>query len=174
MCREGKPELLLTELAMHNLDLVLTDAPVGTRMRVRAFSHLLGECPVSIFGVSNLARAYRRGFPQSLNDAPFLLPADNTSLRRSLDQWFDSQGIQPVVKGEFDDNALMKAFGQAGIGLFPAPTALEKEVVKQYGVRVVGKIESVHARFYAISVERKIKHPAVVAIAEVARSRLFG
>lgn len=173
VCREGKPDLLLTELAAHNLDLVLTDAPVGTRMKVRAYSHLLGESTVSIFGARELAHVYRNDFPRSLKNAPFLLPVDNTSLRRSLDQWFDAEEIHPEIKGEFDDNALMEAFGQAGIGLFPASTAIAREVATQYGVREVGRIDAVHERFYAISVERKIKHPAVMAMAEAARSRLF-
>lgn len=173
VCREGKAEFLFAELAMHALDLVLNDAPVGTLVKVRAFSHLLGECPVSIFGTAELARVYRRGFPNSLNGAPFLLPTNNTSLRRSLEQWFDSQGIRPDVRGEFEDHALLKAFGQAGIGLFPAPAAIEKEIARQYCVREIGRIDSVHERFYAISVERKIKHPAVIAIAETARGQLF-
>jgi LysR family transcriptional activator of nhaA len=173
VCREGKAEFLLAELAMHGLDLVLSDAPVGTWIKVRAFSHLLGECPVSIFGTAEFARSYKRGFPRSLNGAPFLLPTDNTSLRRNLEQWFDAQGFRPVVRGEFEDNALLKAFGQAGVGLFPAPAAIEKEIVKQYCVRVIGRIDTVRERFFAISVERKIKHPAVVAIVEAARAKLF-
>ncbi len=173
VCREGKAEFLFAELAMHALDLVLNDAPMGTQFKVRAFSHLLGECPVSIFGTPEFARSYKHGFPNSLNGAPFLLPTNNTSLRRSLEQWFDGQGIRPDVRGEFEDHALLKAFGQAGIGLFPAPAAIEKEIARQYGVREIGRIDSVHERFYAISVERKIKHPAVMAIAETARGQLF-
>ena len=173
VCREGKAEFLFAELAVHALDLVLNDAPMGTQFKVRAFSHLLGECPVSIFGTTEFARSYRHGFPNSLNGAPFLLPTNNTSLRHNLEQWFDSEDIRPEVRGEFEDHALLKAFGQAGIGLFPGPSAIEKEIAKQYGVRVIGRIDSIHERFYAISVERKIKHPAVVAIAETARGELF-
>ena len=173
VCREGKAEFLFAELAVHALDLVLNDAPMGTQFKVRAFSHLLGECPVSIFGTPESARSFRPGFPNSLNGAPFLLPTNNTSLRHNLEQWFDSEDIRPEVRGEFEDHALLKAFGQAGIGLFPGPSAIEKEIAKQYGVRVIGRIDSIHERFYAISVERKIKHPAVVAIAETARGQLF-
>ena len=174
VCRESTPAELLAQLAIHELDLVLSDSPIGPGVRVRAFNHLLGECGVSIFGTKELATAYRRRFPRSLDGAPFLLPPDNTSLRRSLEQWFDSQGVRPSAVAEFDDSALLKVFGQAGAGVFAAPTVIEKEVRQQYGVRVVGRPESVRERFYAISVERKVKHPAVVAIAQAAREKLFG
>jgi LysR family transcriptional activator of nhaA len=174
VCREDKPERLLAELAVHGLDIVLSDAPVDASVRVRAFSHLLGECGVSLFATPRQAVLYRKGFPGSLEGAPFLLPTDNTILRRSLDQWFATQGIRPRVVGEFDDRALLKAFGQAGAGIFPAPAAIEKEVQRRYGVSVVGRIETVRERFYVISVERKLKHPAVVAITEAARGKLFG
>ena len=174
VCRESTPAELLAQLAIHELDLVLSDSPIGPGVRVRAFNHLLGECGVSIFGTKELATAYRRRFPGSLDGAPFLLPPDNTSLRRSLEQWFDSQGVRPSVVAEFDDSALLKVFGQAGAGVFAAPTVIEREIERQYGVRVVGRLESVRERFYAISVERKVKHPAVVAIADAAREKLFG
>ena len=174
VCRESTPAELLAQLAIHELDLVLSDSPIGPDIRVRAFNHLLGECGVSIFGTKELATAYRRRFPRSLDGAPFLLPPDNTSLRRSLEQWFDSQGVRPSAVAEFDDSALLKVFGQAGAGLFAAPDVIEKEVRRQYGVRVIGRLESVRERFYAISVERKVKHPAVVAIAQAAREKLFG
>ncbi len=174
ICREDKHERLLTELATHALDVVLSDAPVGPLVKVRAFSHLLGECGVTVFGPPLLASRYRRGFPRSLTGAPFLLPTDSTPLRRALEQWFKATEIYPVVVGEFDDSALLKAFGQAGVGLFAAPSAIETEIRHQYHVRVVGRVESIQERFYAISVERKLKHPAVVAILEVAREKLFG
>lgn len=171
-CIEDKPERLLAELAIHGLDLVLADAPFGPTVKVKAYSHLLGECGVSIFGVEPLARAYRRGFPLSLGGAPFLLPTADTTLRRLLDQWFEAQGIRPQIVGEFEDSALLKVFGQSGTGLFAVPSAIEAEVRRQYGVRLVGRVE-VRERFYAITVERKIKHPAVVAITEVARREIF-
>src|SRR5262245_9032503 len=173
-CKEDKPERLVAALAVHELDLVLTDAPIGPTVNVRAFNHLLGECSVSIFGPTKRAAAYRRNFPRSLHGAPLLLPTDNTMLRRSLDHWFDAQEIRPLVVGEFEDTALLKVFGQTGVGLFPAPSVIEKEVRQQYGVCVIGRLESVRERFYAISAERKLKHPAVVAISEVARQMLFG
>ena len=174
VCREDKPDRLLAELAVYGLDLVLSDAPAGPAVRIRAFNHLLGECAVSVLGVPPLAAVYRRNFPRSLDGAPFLLPTENTSLRRSLDQWFDSQGIRPRIAGEFEDSALLKVFAQAGAGLFAVHSVIEAKVQRQYGVRRVGPLHQVRERFYAISVERRIKHPAVVAIAEAARAKLFG
>jgi len=143
-------------------------------VKVRAFSHLLGECGVTIFGTKELAAKYRRTFPRSLDGAPLLLPTENTSLRRGLDQWFEQHDLRPMVVSEIEDRALLKAFGERGVGLFPAPTVIENEVRRQYGVAVVGRIEAVKERFYAISVERRLKHPAVVAICEAARQQLFG
>jgi LysR family transcriptional activator of nhaA len=174
VCREDKPDRLLAELSVHALDLVLADAPIGPTVKIRAFNHLLGECGITIFAAASVAAVYRRGFPRSLNGAPFLLPTDNTMLRRSLEQWFEAEGIRPHEVGEFEDSALLKVFGQAGAGLFAAPSVIEAEVRRQYGVQILGRIESVRERFYAISVERKLKHPAVVAISEAARQKLFG
>jgi LysR family transcriptional activator of nhaA len=174
VCREDKPERLLADLAVHGVDLVLSDSPVPPTVRVRAFSHLLGECGTTIFAAPKQAASLKRSFPASLAGAPFLMPADGTALRRALDAWLESQGVRVSVVGEFDDSALMKTFGQAGIGAFAAPSVIEREVQTQYGVRVVARVEPVRERFYAISVERRIKHPAVAAISEQARTRLFG
>jgi len=174
VCREGKPDRLLAELAVHDLDLVLTDAPLGPTHKVKAFNHLLGECELTFFGSAPLARAHRRGFPRSLHGAPVLLPTDNPPLRRALDQWFDTEGIRPVVMSECEDNALLDVFGAAGVGMFAAPAAIEKEIRREYGVEVIGRVGSVRERFYAISIERKLKHPAVVAIVEAAREKMFG
>jgi LysR family transcriptional activator of nhaA len=173
MCDERGLADLLTELAEHRLDLVLSDSPLPPTTNVRAYNHLLGECSVCILGSGPLARKFRRGFPQSLDGAPFLLPTPKSMLRRSLDHWFDSQNIQPDLLGEFDDSALLKVFGQAGVGLFAAPSAVEKETCRQYGVQPVGRLDAVRERFYAISVERKLKHPAVKAITEAAQNTLF-
>ena len=173
VCYEDRPERLLAELSTFGLDLVLTDAPVGPSVRIRAFNHLLGSCGVSFFGAAALAARYRRNFPASLDGAPFLLPLETATLRRSLEQWFESQRIRPRVVGEFQDTALLKAFGQAGVGIFAAPTITEKELRRQYRVSVLGRTDAVLERFYAISVERKVKHPAVVAISDAARNRLF-
>lgn len=174
VCQERDLSVLLTDLAMHRLDVVLSDAPAGSTANVRAFNHLLGECGVTIFGTAELASRLRRGFPRSLQEAPLLLPTQNTTLHRNLTQWLEEQQLRPLIRGEYEDSAMMKAFGQAGFGLFPGPTAIEKEICRQYGVRIVGRVPAVRERFFAITVERKLKHPAVVAISEAAREKLFG
>ena len=172
-CVHERPERLLAELAIYSLDLVLADAPAPPAVKVRAYSHLLGECGVSVFGAERLAAAHRRGFPRSLDGAPFLLPSGDSALRLSLEEWFQKHGIRPSAVGTFEDSALLEAFGQAGAGLFAMPSAIEAEVRRQYRVRVVGRLDSVRQRFYAITVERKLRNPAVVAISERARA-LFG
>jgi len=173
VCEQGSPDQLLTRLSLNSLDVVLADAPVNPGMKVRAFNHLLGECGLSFMGTPELVAAHRRGFPKSLDGAPFLLPAENSVLRRSLEQWFDAHGVRPRVRGEFADIGLLKVFGQYGLGLFAARTAVEEETKQQYKVRVLGRVESIRERFYVISVERKLKHPAVVAMIAAARERLF-
>jgi LysR family transcriptional activator of nhaA len=172
-CDEGKMDDLLVELAAHRLDIVLSDSPIGPTINVRAYSHLLGECSLSIFGEAKLARKFRRGFPMSLDGAPFLLPLKSTGLRRSLDHWFESQNIRPHVVAEFEDSALLKIFAQEGAGIFAAPSVIEKEICRQYRVHPIGELAGVQERYYAISVERKLKHPAVMAISDTARKKLF-
>jgi LysR family transcriptional regulator, transcriptional activator of nhaA len=167
-CREDKPDRLLADLALHELDLILTDAPANPQVKVRAFSHLLGESEVGFFGSPKLASRYRRNFPASLNGAPVLLPAENTMMRRSLEQWFDVHEIRPVVAGEFEDSALMKVFGLRGVGLFPASSVIRKDIEAQYNVRFIGTVPGVKERLFAVTVERRIKHPAVAAICETA------
>jgi LysR family transcriptional activator of nhaA len=173
ICESGKPEILLGQLASHGLHVVLADAPASTAMKGPAFNHLLGECGVSIVGTPDLVAAYRSGFPKSLDGAPFLLPAQNSVLRRSLSQWFEAVNVRPFFQGEFADPALLKVFGENGAGLFAVRTAVEKETLKQYNVRMLGRVDSIRERFYAISLERKLKHPAVVAITDSAREKLF-
>ena len=173
ICREGKHDELLAELAVHRLDIVFSDARVTPTASVRAFNHLLGGCGVSFFATTELASKYRRKFPGSLTGAPLVVPTEKTAVRRDLEQWFYSKGIRPRIVGEFEDTALMKVFGQDGIGVFPAPTVIEKEVCRQYKVRVVGRTDAVREKYYAISVERRLKHPAVLAICEAAREKLF-
>lgn len=174
VCREDKTERLLAELAAHELDVVLTDAPLPTGSAVRAFNHLLGETDVTVFGTAALVKAHRRGFPGSLDGAPVLLPTAQTALRRSIDQWFDGLGLRPRIVGEFDDSALLKAFAQDGVGLFFAPTVVRNVVRRQYdGLQVVGRVPELTERYYAISIERKLRHPAVVAISRGARDDLF-
>jgi LysR family transcriptional activator of nhaA len=169
-CVEDRLDRLLTELAIYALDLVLADAPAPSAIKVRAYSHLLGECGVSILGTETLAGTHRKNFPRCLHGAPFLLPSDDSALRLSLEDWFRERGVQPRVVGTFEDSALLDAFGQAGGGLFAMPSAIEAEVKRQYKVRVVGRLEAVRQRFYAITVERKLTNPAVVAISERARA----
>ena len=173
VCREDKTERLLAELAIHDLDLVLAETPIAGQASVRAFNHLLGESDVSLFAKAPLARKYRGGFPESLDGAPLLVPTENTLLRRSLDHWFADLGVRPRVVAEFEDSALLKAFGSEGAGLFPGPTAIEQEICDVYRVKVVGRTHEVVERFYAITVERRIKHPAVRLISENAKERLF-
>ncbi len=172
ICREGSNTNLLPALAVHDLDVVLTDAPIDPAMNVKAFNHLLGECGLTLFAVPKLFNAYRAGFPQSLDGAPFLLPTQNTTVRRSLDQWFDSEKIRPMIVAEFEDSALLKVFGSRGLGLFVAPSVISSEVQREYDVKSLGRVGNVRERFYAISLDRKLKHPAVVAISEAARVRL--
>lgn len=173
VCDEDTPERLLAALADHRLDVVISDSPITSAISVKAFNHLLGTCDVTLFCAPALLAKYRQGFPQSLEGAPFLLPIEGSNLRRALDQWFESLKIRPKIVGEFKDGALMKTFGQAGAGIFAAPSAIVKEIHETYRVEKLGTIESITERFYAISVERKLKHPAILKISETAREKLF-
>ena len=172
-CLEGKSEALLADLAVHRFDLVIADAPLPPHLNVKAYNHPLGETPVMFFGTRALADRHRRRFPRSLDGAPMLLPTPNTQVRHALDRWFQENGVHPRVVAEFEDSALLKVFGQQGHGIFPAAAVLEDEVRRQYGVRTIGCADGVIERFFAISVERRIKHPAVAAITEAARERIF-
>lgn len=173
-CREGPMEQLLTQLATHELDVVFSDSPAGSMVRVRAFNHALGECGVGIYGISKLCRKYDRSDTAALNGAPFLLPAYHTALRRSLDGWFVDQNIQPDVIAEIDDTALMKVFAEAGLGFVPGPMAIRAEIEKQFGLSLFLELPNAVERFYAITVERRIRHPAIIAICETAKESLFG
>jgi LysR family transcriptional activator of nhaA len=173
VCHEDSYEKLLGDLAMHTLDIVISDAPVPAGSTIRAFNHLLGETGVSFFGTKSLVESYRRGFPKSLDQAPMLLPVEGLTVRRSLDQWLDKNDIRPRIVAEFEDSALMKVFGGDGLGIFAAPTVVEAEVIAQHGVHLLGRSEDVRERFYAISVERRLKNPAVVAISNAARHEVF-
>jgi LysR family transcriptional activator of nhaA len=170
---EGKTHDLLAALALRDYDMVLTDAPIGPSVHVKAFNHELGECGVGFFAVPDLARRFRRGFPKSLDSAPMLLPTSNTALRHSLSAWFDSIEVRPSVVAEIEDTALMKVFGQHGAGIFAAPIIIADELRKVQRVHLVGKTDDIRERFYAITVERKIKNPAVAAIAHAARHGLL-
>jgi LysR family transcriptional activator of nhaA len=174
VCRADKSvEEFIAELALHRVDVVIADGPSGPGIPIRTFSHLLGECGTTFFAAARLAASTRRKFPRSLDGTPFLLPGAPSAVRRALEQWFTVQGIHPRVVAEFDDSALAKDFGREGMGIFAAPTVIEAEVRQQYRVRVVGRSEAVRQQFYAISVERKIRHPAVAAVCEAARKDLF-
>ena len=175
VCRADKSvDEFIAELALHKVDVVIADGPIGSATPVRAFSHLLGECGTSFFASGRLADSIRRGFPSSLDGVPFLLPGAPSAVRRALEQWFDSEGIRPQIVAECDDSALAKEFGKKGMGVFAAPTVIEAKVRQDYRVRVLGRTDAVRQEFYAISVERKIKHPAVVAVCEGARRDIFG
>ena len=171
--RIDKTERLLAELAVHAVDLVIADAPMMPSLRVRAFNHLLGETSVSVYGTAALSRNVRRRFPQSLHRAPMLLQTANTAVRQSLDQWFDVHQIEPMIVGEVEDMAMLQTLGEHGLGLFAAPTVMRKEICRRYHVVWVGELDKVRQKFYAISVERRITHPAVRLIADQAKRRLF-
>jgi LysR family transcriptional regulator, transcriptional activator of nhaA len=172
VCTEGKLERLIPDLAVHQLDVVLSDRPVPPSVKTKIYTHLLGTCGVSIMGVPQLARNLKEGFPKSLNGQPMLVPTEETVLRRSLEQWFDDNAIRPFIRGEFDDSALLKMFGRQGEGVFPIPTAIENEVRRQYGCRRIGKALGLRERFYALSAERRLKHPAVLAISREATEKI--
>ncbi len=172
VCYENDPEELLAGLSAHKLDLVLTHTPAHP-VRVRVFSHRLGSSGVSLFASSSMAARYRKNFPARLDGAPFLLPLERSALRRDIEQWFTRHGIRPRIIGEFQDNALINVFGHSGSGIFAAPAAIEQEVKRYVRVGMLGRMDSVTEEFYAVSAERKIKHPAVAAITEAARSTLF-
>ncbi len=173
VCYEDQFESLLGELSLHKLDVVLTDRPVPPGTPMRIFSHLLGETEISLYGVASLAEKYRAGFPASLNGAPLLLPTRNNAIRSRIDHWLESLDLHPDVVGEFDDNALLHTFGRNGLGLFPAPSVLAKDVEEQFDAVPVGAMPQVREQFYAISNERKIKHPAVEAILTAMHGGVF-
>lgn len=173
VCREGPLPQLLASLAVHELDVVIADVPASEDVKVKAFNHRLGDCGTTFFAAARHLHL-RKGFPRSLQGAPMLLPSPGTALRRALEAWFTLLGVQPAIVGEFDDSALMKAFGARGSGVFAVPRVLEDEIREQYGVAVVGRSEEVREVFYAITVERRLRHPAVVAVAETARDAIFG
>lgn len=170
--RIDKTDRLLADLATLSLDLVLADQPIPPSVKTRAYNHLLGECGVTVFAVPRLAARYRRRFPRSLDGAPFLLQTENTAVRRSLDQWFASAGVRPTIVAEAEDVAMLQVLGQEGMGLFAAPSVAEAAVRRSYRVGVVGRLVDVRERFYAITVERRLKHPAAVAISQRARQTL--
>ncbi|MCM8595444.1 transcriptional activator NhaR [Accumulibacter sp.] len=173
VCREGRLTALLADLAVHRLDLVIADRPMPANLNVRGYSHLLGESDLTVFGAPALVATLPGIFPDLLNGAPFLMPGDDVAIRSRLEQWLDARRLYPRVVGEFDDSALLKAFGQEGAGLFVAPTAIAGYVAAQYRVIAVGRIDSISEQLFAITTERRLSHPAIVAISEAARDHVF-
>ena len=173
--RENRLVRLLVELAIHQLDLVIADRPMPPETNVKGYSHKLGECGISFLAAPQLAEQIKGKvkWPRLLNTVPLLIPGENAAVRVPLMRWFDAHQIQPRIVGEFDDSALMHAFGQAGIGIFIAPSVISDEVQREYGVTVIGRTDEVTEQFYAISMERKLTHPAVVAINDAAQRKLF-
>ena len=174
ICREARSaDAFMGELAVHAIDVVLADAPAGPGTPVRTFSHPLGECGSSFFAAPQLARSYRKGFPDSLDGVPILLPSSDSTFRRALDEWFQARDIRPEIIAELDDLALASVLGEKGLGVIAAPDVLDKELRQRYALQLVGHAPDIRQRFFAISVERKIKNPAVAAICEVARKKIF-
>jgi LysR family transcriptional activator of nhaA len=174
ICREGRLTLLLAELAIHHLDLVIADRPMPTNLNVRGYSHLLGESDLTVFATPDLSQTLEGAFPTLLDKAPFLLPGEDIAMRPKLIQWFEKLNLYPRIVGEFDDSALLKAFGRAGAGLFVAPTAITDYVCQQYGVQAIGRIDSIIEQIYAITTERRLLHPAIVAIVQATQREFFG
>lgn len=172
-CVEGSFENLLADMAVHHVDVVLSDTPLGSAVGVKAFNHLLGKSGISFYATKSLAEKGRANFPTSLGEVPMLLPTKRNSLRRHLEQWFESVNVRPWIVGEFDDSALMTAFGTAGDGVFPAPSVIEFDLMERNTLEKVGEAEKVQQRFYAISPERRIKLKGVQAICDVARQDVF-
>lgn len=164
LCREGTLHELLRRLEVRELDVVLSDSPVTPSLNLRAYNHYLGGCDVSWMAAPALAKSLRAGFPQSLHGAPVLLPTSDTAIRRALDQWLDRHDVRPLIAGEFEDYALLREFARAGRGVAPVPSVLVKQLRRESGLRELGPARKVRGEFYAISMERNIKHPAVLAI----------
>ncbi len=173
LCHEGSPEKLLAALAVHHVDVVLSDAPLPSRVSVRAYNHHLGRCGVSFMATPKLARRLGKKFPRSLDRAPILLPTEDAVVRSELDRWFHAHDLHPQVVAEFEDSALLKTFGQEGVGFFAVPTVIEEQVAQQYKVRCFSRTQDIAENFYAISMERRVRHAGVVAICNTARSELF-
>jgi LysR family transcriptional activator of nhaA len=172
VCREASPEQLVDGLSRHLFDLLITDAPLGAEVKVRAHSHLLGDSGVTFVAEAALARQARGRFPASLDRQPMLLPTENMAIRGGLDQWFEANGVRPRVVGEFEDGELLREFGTAGCGVFVVPTMVEQPLVRQYRLKALGRSEAVRARVYGISPERRVEHPAAAVVFEAARRQL--
>jgi LysR family transcriptional activator of nhaA len=174
VCSEGKFPDLLAQLALNRLDLVIADEPMSKRISVKAFNHPLGRTNMSFFCAPGLKQQLKGSFPQCLNDFALLMPGTQASVRQQLEGWLTRHQIHPRIIGEFDDGALMNAFGREGRGVFMAPSVMEHDTMEQFGVELIGRTDELVDEFYAVSVERRITHPCVVAITDAARGQLFG
>jgi LysR family transcriptional regulator, transcriptional activator of nhaA len=174
ICREGRLETLLADLAVHRLDMVIADRPMPADIKVRAYNHLLGSSDLMVFAAERLVKSLKGTFPGCLDRAPFLLPGESVAIRRALEQWLESQNVYPRIVGEFDDGALLKAFGQSAAGLFVAPSSIADYVCRQYEVQIVGRISAVKEELYVISTERRLRHPATIAVSQAAARDVFG
>lgn len=172
-CVEGDLDELLADLAVHRLDLVLSDRRMPVNTSVKAYNHTLGDSAIALFSKPSAIRRYKANFPQSLDGAPMLMPGRGSAMRRELDDWFEQVGIEPRVVAEFEDSALLKMFGAGDAGVFPAPAAIAPEIERMYSARVIGMAEGVRETYLAISPERRLKNPAVLSIIERAREQLF-
>jgi len=173
ICHEAPLVDLLADMSVHKLDAVLSDCPINPSLNIRAYNHSLGGSGITFFSVPEHAKKLEKNFPQNLHDFPFLMPSKSSSLRMNLENWFDQHAIKPRVVAEFEDRALMKAFGERGTGVFTSPQTMEEDVLEKYGVRVIGRTDEIQENFYLISPERRIRNPAVTAITEAARANLF-
>lgn len=173
ICLESKLELLFSDLALHKIDMILSDRPLPSDLGIKGYSHFLGQSPLAFYGSSILAGKLTENFPYSLDGAPILLPGKDSMMRIKIDRWLMKHKLQPHIKGEFDDTALMKAFAQNGFGAFPGPNIIAQEVAAQQNVQTIGVIEDLSCRYYAISAQRQQTHPAVVAISEFAETKLL-
>ena len=173
ICHEAPLVDLLADMSIHKLDAVLSDCPINPSLNIRAYNHPLGGSGITFFSVPEHAKKLKKNFPENLHDFPFLMPSKSSSLRMNLENWFDQHAIKPRVVAEFEDRALMKAFGERGTGVFTSPQTMEEDVLEKYGVRVIGRTDEVQENFYLISPERRIRNPAVTAITEAARANLF-
>ena len=174
VCEEDMTDRLLAELSLQRLDLVLTDAPIAGAAKVKAFNHFLGDCGVTFFASESTRQRLSGPFPDCLHQAPFLAPTENTQIRRSLERWLSARELRPIIVAEFHDSALMKVFGREGAGVFIGPSVIADEICREFNAVAIGQTDTVRESFYAITVERKVKHPAMIRIAENARQNLFG
>jgi LysR family transcriptional activator of nhaA len=173
VCLEGKLDYLLADLAVHELDLILSDAPITAKLKVRAHHHALGDSDVAVFGTPGFAEQYSAAFPACLEDAPFLLPTDNSAMREALDTWFEAHGLQPRIVGDFEDSALMMAFARAGAGMFAAPSLLEAELRQNHGLIPIGRVHGLREPYFAITIDRKLRHDKVRHVIDHARASLL-